>query len=261
MIRMNHDGNALKDTASPLAIGRGTVSGVATRQLIQGVAHAPGRALLARAGDASRAVSNAWRAEHRPAHTGQRIVRARTVHGAYGAEMRQLRKLVRRSARQDVPDCRLHPAAYIHPRRDLPPAEGRRTMIYPALSGIVTKAAEARMRLVSRGDLLALVESHRLAGPPAEVFAMLEPPGDVDDGSACRPPHGDAGHRAAPERCFRAERAGRGAAGLYRRGRHCRRPQGLPVPHVVGAAYGDGAIGTTYGPGGCLANDPASKLP
>jgi len=33
---------------------------------------------------------------HRPVHAGaQRIVKARTVHGAYGAEMRELRRLMR----------------------------------------------------------------------------------------------------------------------------------------------------------------------
>jgi hypothetical protein len=47
--------------------------------------------------DAEWVVPDARRGQHRPRTPEglQRIVKARTVHGAYGAEMRELRRLVR----------------------------------------------------------------------------------------------------------------------------------------------------------------------
>jgi hypothetical protein len=50
-----------------------------------------------RQNDAERAVPDARRDQHRPRTLEglQRIVKARTVHGAYGAEMRELRGLMR----------------------------------------------------------------------------------------------------------------------------------------------------------------------
>jgi hypothetical protein len=50
------------------------------------------------ASDARRPVLPAWGPQHTGPRTPeglQRIVKARTVHGAYGAEMRELRRLVR----------------------------------------------------------------------------------------------------------------------------------------------------------------------
>ena len=49
------------------------------------------------ASDAERQVQDAWRHQHRPADAGglRRIVKARTVHGGYSAEMRELRRLMR----------------------------------------------------------------------------------------------------------------------------------------------------------------------
>ena len=52
--------------------------------------------------------------------------------------------------------------------------------------------------------------------------------------------------------------AGRGAAGLYRRGRHRRGPQGLSVPHVA-RPQRDRAVRAADGAAGCLAHDPPAR--
>lgn len=66
--------------------------------LVHDVATHTGKCALQGTGDAERAVQDARKRQHTGPRTTeglQRILRARTVHGGRGAEMRELRRLMR----------------------------------------------------------------------------------------------------------------------------------------------------------------------